>query len=576
MERAVHVMRSSEAEERTDGKVTPKVGAVLVKPDGTFTTAYRSELRDGDHAEFTLLERKHRDEKLNDCVLFATLEPCAPNARKAPKLGCAERIVLARIKRVWVGIEDPDPTVARKGIKHLQDHGVDVQMFDLDLQEQIQEENHEFLEQAKQRADEAEKQQQEVLLSPLETRSEAEFQDLSIDALRQFAERAGIPAPETPEFTRRLARMKLFDTSKEPPVPTGFGLLLFGEKPRITHHHAGLLGTIHYPNGKEEIEDFDGPTVFIPGQAVKWLRDKLPNVIDRSHAERRTPDDDLFEIVREGIVNALVHRDYDIHQAKCQLMVTPDTIEVWSPGKPVLPVTLRKLQSFDASMLSRNPVMHFAFSQMKLAEERGLGLKAMRERARNAGLPLPTYTWNDPYLILRVLRTPEAALNTLPPEILNELSESEREGWVWLSIRGQAHPQEYAQQMNIVERVARRHLNHFFDLGLVKTIGAGRTIAFEVTTDRFHTDSDAYFDAILESRDKVGFYMSSDKGDLPLRIAQRGRPGTYDARKDQRVYDDWKASGLSGKIFCRDRNISYQDFLRLCDRTRARNRMAAP
>lgn len=29
-------------------------------------------------------------------------------------MGCAERIVNARIKEVWIGIEDPDPTVDRK------------------------------------------------------------------------------------------------------------------------------------------------------------------------------------------------------------------------------------------------------------------------------------------------------------------------------------------------------------------------------------------------------------------------------------------------------------------------------
>jgi len=46
---------------------------------------------------------------------------------------------------------------------------------------------------------------------------------------------------------------------------------------------AGLLGTIHYHDGKEEPRDFDGPMVLIPEQIEKWLTDKLPNVIDRSY-----------------------------------------------------------------------------------------------------------------------------------------------------------------------------------------------------------------------------------------------------------------------------------------------------
>src|SRR5205085_8952980 len=110
-------------------KASPMVGAVLVKPDGTIDTAFRGEIREGDHAEYTLLERKLRNERLDGSSLFATLEPCAPGARKHPKLPCAERIVLARIKEVWVGIEDPDPTVDRKGMKYLQDNGVNVHLF---------------------------------------------------------------------------------------------------------------------------------------------------------------------------------------------------------------------------------------------------------------------------------------------------------------------------------------------------------------------------------------------------------------------------------------------------------------
>ena len=39
MELAIEVMRQSVPEPQTDGKASPKVGAVLVKPDGTVETA---------------------------------------------------------------------------------------------------------------------------------------------------------------------------------------------------------------------------------------------------------------------------------------------------------------------------------------------------------------------------------------------------------------------------------------------------------------------------------------------------------------------------------------------------------
>ncbi len=60
MEKAIEVMRQSVSEPRTDGKASPKVGAVIYKPDGSIETAFRGELTYGDHAEYDLLARKNR------------------------------------------------------------------------------------------------------------------------------------------------------------------------------------------------------------------------------------------------------------------------------------------------------------------------------------------------------------------------------------------------------------------------------------------------------------------------------------------------------------------------------------
>ena len=85
-EQAVRVMTASIHESRVDGKVPPRVGVVVVLEDGSVTTASRGELRNGDHAEFTALERKLRAQALDGSKLFTTLEPCAPGARSKGKL----------------------------------------------------------------------------------------------------------------------------------------------------------------------------------------------------------------------------------------------------------------------------------------------------------------------------------------------------------------------------------------------------------------------------------------------------------------------------------------------------------
>lgn len=483
MQMAIQAMRASNNEHRHDGKACPLVGAVIWMPDGRIQTAHRGELRAGDHAEYTLIERKNRDQKLDDAVLFATLEPCAPDARKPPKLSCAERIVNARIKRVWVGIEDPDPAVDRKGIQYLQDNGVEVQMFDRDLQAEINKLNGEFIAQAKERATAAKaKPQKAVKLSKLEdVVPHASLEDLSREALGTYRDSLGIrDGLGSTAFNRRLAQHGLLKESDGHLVPTGWGAVLFGKTPRAMIPQCGLLATIHYADGTEETKEFDGPTIGIPEKAEKWLRNKLPNVIDRSQGMERQEKPALpFELLREALVNALVHRDYDIKGAKCQLIVTPDTVVVKSPGAPVSPITLRQLQEFKAPMLSRNPEAHYVFSKVGLAEERGLGLKTFGATGKR-GLPLPTYSFDDPYLTLTIFLSSHSATTSLPQDVLASLTKEEQAGFAYLATQGTVKKTEYAEHFGFDARKAQRHLSKLVLLGVVERIGASSSTAYRI------------------------------------------------------------------------------------------------
>lgn len=484
MELAIEVMRQSVREPRQDDKASPKVGVVLRKADGTIETACRGELRDGDHAEFTLLERKNRGTKLDGSVLFATLEPCAPDSRHPPKMSCAERIVLARIKEVWVGIEDPDPKVDRKGIQYLMDNGVTVHMFDRDLQELIHEVNKDFLAQALERAAAAEEETkaQKIVLSSFEqTLPTTAIDDFSNEALKEYRKRARIAdAIDSPAFQQRLVQQGSLRGEAGRLVPTGFGFLLFGKEPRRAIRQAGLLGAIHFPNGQEERREFDEPLVLIPGLVEEWLKNKLPNIIDRGQMRRKEQPALPFEMVREGVVNALIHRDYDIAGAKSQLAVTENTITIKSPGQPPPPVTLEQLQTFNAPMLSRNPELHYVFARMEMAEEQGLGIKSLKAGAEKLGLPLPRYTFEAPYLVLTLFRNPEAAARVLSQEVLDSLSKAEQKGWQWLVTKGRARSSQYAIAMDVEDRTARRHLNRFVELGMVRKTGSGPATEYEV------------------------------------------------------------------------------------------------
>jgi len=121
-ERWMHQALGLAADVRTSTSPNPWVGAVLVTADGAIAGA--TQPPGGDHAEVDAL-RRARDEGLDvrGGTVVTTLEPCSHQGRTPP---CADALVDAGIRRVVVGVLDPDPLVSGRGAARLRAAGVEV------------------------------------------------------------------------------------------------------------------------------------------------------------------------------------------------------------------------------------------------------------------------------------------------------------------------------------------------------------------------------------------------------------------------------------------------------------------
>jgi diaminohydroxyphosphoribosylaminopyrimidine deaminase/5-amino-6-(5-phosphoribosylamino)uracil reductase len=118
MARAVAAARTA----RLHASPNPWVGAVLVTGAATYQAATAPP--GGPHAEITALRlATEAGDTTVGSTLYTTLEPCAHFGRTPP---CVDAVVAAGVRRVVVGLVDPDPLVAGRGIEALRAAGVDV------------------------------------------------------------------------------------------------------------------------------------------------------------------------------------------------------------------------------------------------------------------------------------------------------------------------------------------------------------------------------------------------------------------------------------------------------------------
>ena len=108
----------------------PRVGCVIVNPDGAILGQGHTQRAGGPHAEVMALRAAHdAGHALRGATAYVTLEPCSHFGRTPP---CCDALIDAELARVVVAQQDPNPLVAGQGLARLRAAGIEVDVLPAD------------------------------------------------------------------------------------------------------------------------------------------------------------------------------------------------------------------------------------------------------------------------------------------------------------------------------------------------------------------------------------------------------------------------------------------------------------
>ncbi|MET8460179.1 ATP-binding protein [Streptomyces parvulus] len=330
---------------------------------------------------------------------------------------------------------------------------------------------------------------------------EASLEDLDSELIRAFLRR--VRETKSPIFSRisdaeALRMLNVLVNHDERLVPSLAGLLVFGVYPQqfepqldITFvayptPEAGVLG----PSGERFTENrsIDGS---IPEMVSECIRVLKRNMRRRSIVTGLFRTDEWEypeEVLREALVNALVHRDYSelARGMQVQVEMYPDRLVIRNPGGLYGPVEVGSLGTETISS-SRNKALlkileDTPYSDNRMVcENRGSGIARMRIALVDAGMEPPRFTDDISSFTAEFPNhtlIDEDALNWLSSLASDPLSRPQMTALVMMRNGEVMTNSSYRAATGVQDsRAASRDLKDLVDRGIVEQVGTrGSTV----------------------------------------------------------------------------------------------------
>jgi predicted HTH transcriptional regulator len=270
------------------------------------------------------------------------------------------------------------------------------------------------------------------------------------------------------------------------------GLVFLGKNPSVRLPHCKVLLDA-YKGTEIDPLPVDQATLSMPAPAA------IDRVVDFVNKNTRHPpiiknlrrvalDEYPEKAVREAIVNAIAHRDYEDGSRHIMVEVFHDRIVVSSPGFPPKPLTVAKLLKGKYRPCSRNPVIAQSLATLGLMEQRGTGIARMRAAMLDHGLDAPQIEMRDGYFQvilmgpgdnLKRLRVPDGAgVSVVPPSIEEKLNDRQKKIIQQILKEGFVTSGWCKEKLKVTYDTAQRDLSELVDQDVLIKSGSGRSTKY--------------------------------------------------------------------------------------------------
>lgn len=271
---------------------------------------------------------------------------------------------------------------------------------------------------------------------------------------------------QEPLQSQHLLTLGLAIKDNDELIATNGGVLLFSPKRLQYFSDAWIQLGVFEGLDKTTILNTQKITSYLteaPEEVLNFIKQNLQiklKIKDIRHEE-------IWEIpkvaLREAVINAIVHTDYSLRGAPIRVSIFKDRIEIENTALLLWGLTFEDLRSGVSKL--RNPVIARIFSELKLIEQWGSGIKRMIQACEDAGLPPPLFEEIGPRIRVTFYKEKikQPNIDGVDKEILEFLKISD------------LTTQEINSLMNLSRRTIIYRLAKLVDRGLIISISQSPT-----------------------------------------------------------------------------------------------------